>query len=52
MEVLNAQVDLNTDETLMQRQKELYMNTKVQLNEYLARDLKIDFEVVTEIFVD
>tara|TARA_R110002049_G_scaffold113712_2_gene264183 strand:+ start:312 stop:1622 length:1311 start_codon:yes stop_codon:yes gene_type:complete len=52
LEVLNAQVDLNTDETLMQRQKELYMNTKVQLNEYLARDLKIDFEVVTEIFVD
>ena len=52
LEVLNAQVDLNTDQTLMQRQKELYMNTKVQLNEYLARDLKIDFEVVPEIFVD
>tara|TARA_R110002111_G_scaffold262326_1_gene338009 strand:- start:1431 stop:2741 length:1311 start_codon:yes stop_codon:yes gene_type:complete len=52
LEVLNAQVDLNTDETLMQRQKELYVNTKVQLNEYLARDLKMDFEVVHEIFVD
>ena len=52
LEVLNAQVDLNTDETLMQRQKELYVNTKVKLNQYLARDLKIDFEVVTEIFVD
>ncbi|SHE70554.1 Outer membrane protein TolC [Arenibacter palladensis] len=52
LEVLNAQVDLNTDETLMQRQKELYVNTKVQLNQYLARDLKIDFEVVPEIFVD
>tara|TARA_R110002167_G_scaffold1061_1_gene4607 strand:- start:1494 stop:2804 length:1311 start_codon:yes stop_codon:yes gene_type:complete len=52
LEVLNAQVDLNTDETLMQRQKELYVNTKVQLNEYLARDLKMDFEVVPEIFVD
>lgn len=52
LEVLNAQVDLNTDKTLMQRQKELYVNTKVQLNEYLARDLKIDFEVVPEIFVD
>jgi outer membrane protein TolC len=52
LEVLNAQVDLNTDQTLMQRQKELYVNTKVQLNEYLARDLKIDFEVVSEIFVD
>jgi outer membrane protein TolC len=52
LEVLNAQVDLNTDETLMQRQKELYVNTKVELNQYLARDLKIDFEVVPEIFVD
>ena len=52
MEVLNAQVDLNTDQTLMQRQKELYANTKTQLNEQLARDLKIDFKVVPEIFVD
>lgn len=52
LEVLNAQVDLNTDKTLMQRQMELYANTKVQLNQYLARDLKIDFEVMPEIFVD
>jgi len=52
LEVLNAQVDLNTDETLMQRQKELYANTKIQLNEQLARDLKLDFEVIPEIFVD
>lgn len=52
LEVLNAQVDLNTDQTLMQRQKELYANTKIQLNEQLARDLKIDFEVIPEIFVD
>lgn len=52
LEVLNAQVDLNTDQTLMQRQKELYANTKIQLNEQLARDLKIDFKVVPEIFVD
>lgn len=52
LEVLNAQVDLNTDITLMQRQMELYANTKVQLNQYLARDLKIDFEVMPEIFVD
>jgi outer membrane protein TolC len=52
LEVLNAQVDLNTDETLMQRQKELYTNTKTQLNQQLARDLKIDFDVMPEIFVD
>lgn len=52
LEVLNAQVDLNTDQTLMQRQQELFRNTKIQLNEQLARDLKIDFTVIPEIFVD
>ena len=52
LEVLNAQVDLNTDLTLSKRQKELYANTKIQLNEQLARDLKIEFKVVPEIFVD
>lgn len=52
LEVLNAQVDLNTDETLMQRQKELYANTKIQLNRQLARDLETDFQVAPEIFVD
>ncbi|MGB5553422.1 MAG: TolC family protein [Flavobacteriaceae bacterium] len=52
LEVLNAQVDLNTDMTLMERQMELYANTKIQLNEHLARDLKSEFKVVPEIFVD
>jgi len=52
LEVLNAQVDLNTDQTVMQRQKELYANTKIQLNEQLARDLQTDYKVVPEIFVD
>ena len=52
LEVLNAKVDLNTDQTLMQRQKELYANTKIQLNQQLARDLKTDFKAVPEIFVD
>ncbi len=52
LEVLNAQVDLNTDRTLMRRQQELYVNTKIQLNEHLARDLKLDFKVIPEIFVD
>ncbi len=52
LEVLNAQVDLNTDQTLMQRQQERFANNKVLLNEQMARDLKIDFEVASEIFVD
>ncbi|WP_404828070.1 TolC family protein [Flagellimonas crocea] len=52
LEVLNAQVDLNTDKTEMQRQQELHKNTKILLNEQLARDLKIDFKVIPEILVD
>ncbi len=52
LEVLNAQVDLNTDQTLMQRQQERYANTKTQLNEQIARDLKTEFKVIPEIFVD
>ena len=52
LEVLNAEVDLNTDLTLMKRQKELYANTKIKLNQQLARDLDTDFKVAPEIFVD
>lgn len=52
LEVLNAQVDLNTDQTTLLRQRELYANTKIQLNQLLARDTKIDFKVMDEISVD
>ncbi len=52
LEVLNAQVDLNTDKVSLLRQKELYANTKILLNQILARDAKIDFKTVDEIAVD
>ncbi|MGS2737965.1 TolC family protein [Sinomicrobium sp. M5D2P17] len=52
LELLNAQVDLNTDQTLKLKQKESYNNTKIQLNELLARNSKTDFQVVDEIGVD
>lgn len=52
LEVLNAQVDLNTDKTEHLRQKELYANTKIILNQLMARDPKIDFKVVDQIEVD
>lgn len=52
LEVLNAQVDLNTDLTLMLRQKEMIANSKIRLNEILARDTKIDFNVIEEISLD
>ncbi|MCF6132435.1 TolC family protein [Flavobacterium wongokense] len=52
LEVLNAQVDLNTDTTTYLKQKELYANTKTLLNQMLARDIKTDFKVVDVIAVD
>ncbi|MDD5151335.1 MAG: TolC family protein [Flavobacterium sp.] len=52
LEVLNAQVDLNTDKVALLRQKELYKNTKILLNQILARDSKTDFKVVDAIVVD
>lgn len=52
LEVLNAQVDLNTDTTALLRQKELYVNTKTLLNQILARNVATEFKVVNEITVD
>jgi outer membrane protein TolC len=52
LEVLNAQVDLNTDKVNFLRQKESYTNTKILLNQILARDSKIDFKVIDSIVVD
>lgn len=50
--VLNAQVDLNTDTTNYLRQRELYANTKTQLNEILARDINTNFRVADSIQID
>jgi outer membrane protein len=52
LEVLNAQVDLNSDQVALLRQKELYANSKILLNQHLARDPKIDFIVSEEVTVD
>ena len=52
LEVLNAQVDLNTDKTTLLRQQELYANTKTLLNQILARDIKTAYQVVNAISVD
>ncbi len=52
LEVLNAQVDLNTDQTALLKQKELLGNTKILLNQLLARDVKTDFKVAEVIVVD
>lgn len=52
LEVLNAQVDFNTDTTNLIRQRTLYHNTRIQLNEQLARDVNTDFRVVDTIDID
>lgn len=52
LEVLNAQVDLNTDKVTLLRQKESYSNRKIALNQILARDSKVDFKVVDQVPVD
>ncbi len=52
LEVLNAKVDFNTDQTNYLRQKELYENTKTYLNELLARDLATEFKVIDEVVID
>ncbi len=49
LELLNAQVDLNTDKSLLLNQKQYYQNTKIKLNELLARDLQLDYKVEQEI---
>ena len=52
LEVLNAQVDINTDKTILLRQKENFQNTKTHLNRLLAREIDLDFTVENEIIVD
>ena len=52
LEVLNAQVDLNTDKVNLLKQQELYTNTKTALNEILAREGKTNFTVVNSITID
>lgn len=52
LEVLNAQVDLNTDSSALLKQKELYETTKIRLNELLARDLTTNFMVEDKVVVD
>ena len=51
LEVLNAQVDLNTDKTLHIRQIERYIYTKIRLNEIMARDINIGFRVHDEVLI-
>ena len=52
LEVLNAQVDINTDTTNYLWQQDLYRNTQIALNELLARDVNIAFKVADTVIID
>lgn len=52
LDVLNAQVDLNTDLGNLVKEKQVYANAKTLLNQILARDLKTDYIVSDGINVD
>lgn len=52
LEVLNAQVDLNTDQTNLLRQQELLATTKIRLNELLAREVTTTFRVSDKAEID
>lgn len=51
LEVLAASVDLNTDTTNLLRQIDQYSNTKIRLNELLARNITADFTVSDTIII-
>ncbi|WP_207536494.1 TolC family protein [Desertivirga arenae] len=52
LEVLNAQVDFNTDTTNLLREQELYRNTQIALNELMGRPVDLTFSVIDEVPVD
>ncbi len=52
LEVLNAQVDWNADHSVQLKQMEQLATTKTHLNELLARDVQIDFQVSQEVTID
>ncbi|HEY9196613.1 MAG TPA: TolC family protein [Mucilaginibacter sp.] len=52
LDVLNAQVNLNTDTANLVTQYQLFKTTKIQLNQVLVRDLQTDFSVGDTIVVD
>ena len=52
LELLNAQVDENTDQAQYFKQKELFQNSKTRLNEIMGRDVKTEFQVIDLISID
>ena len=52
LEVLNAQVNLNTDTATYLTQLQQFKSAKIQMNQLLIRDLQTDFSVTDTIIID
>jgi outer membrane protein len=52
LDVLNAEVNLNTDTANYLSQMQQFKNSKIQLNQLLVRDMQTDFFVADTIIVD
>lgn len=52
LEVLNAQVDLNADSSLLLQQKQILKNVQIQMNELLAQDVQTAFKVQPKFAID
>ena len=52
LELLAAQVDLNTDTTQLLRQEDLIRSGKIRLNQLLARTLKTEFSLDEDLNID
>lgn len=52
LEVLASKVDMNTDTTNLMRQSVLFGNTKIRLNEILARDVNTLFDITDSIDIE
>ncbi|MBC7399997.1 MAG: TolC family protein [Mucilaginibacter sp.] len=52
LDVLNAQVSLNTDTAAYLKLQQQFKSSKIKLNQLMARDLQTDFTVADTIIVD
>lgn len=51
LEVLAASVDLNADTSNLLHQRDIYRNTRIRMNELLARDISTEFIVADSILI-
>lgn len=52
LDVLNAQVNVNTDTSTLLTQEQQYKSIQIRMNQLMVRDLKTDFSVSDTIIID